>query len=100
MGLDIMEQKKGQYIISSIDYFTRMAFSAWIPDKKAERIINFLEKVKTVLPIKMLITDGARENVGKKVTGWINKQGIVQHPLIIHRLTEELKDGIVHWRMD
>ncbi|KAF9762866.1 Gag-Pol polyprotein [Nosema granulosis] len=47
--------------------------------KTSENILKFLELVHRKLNIKMLITDGAKENTGDLIGSWVDKNKINHH---------------------
>ena len=79
VAIDIVEPKKGCYILTGIDYFSRYAFAKMISNKRTENIIKFLQEIQKEIPIKMLIADGAKENISEKVKKWCLMESIKLH---------------------
>lgn len=79
VAFDIMEPERKQYILVAIDYFTRMGFAQVVQKKTSGKVLEFLKKVQSILPIKTLVTDGARENLSKKVEEWLGSNAINRH---------------------
>lgn len=79
VGIDIMEPRRGLYIASAIDYFTRKGFSKPLRKKTAEEVLKFVEDIYKEFPFKMLVSDGAKENTSVIMKRWLKQNGIVQH---------------------
>lgn len=79
VAFDIIGPWKEEYIITAIDYFSRYAFSKAIKSREAVKVETFLKEVHQKIGIKMLISDGAKENVSLLLKTWAKREGIVCH---------------------
>ncbi|KAF9760603.1 hypothetical protein NGRA_3088 [Nosema granulosis] len=64
VAMDVIGHWERNYIATAIDYFSRFSMAKVYKRKTSENILEFLELVNRKLNIKMLITDGAKENTG------------------------------------
>jgi hypothetical protein len=84
LGFDIMGPLKGEYIITAIDYFTCEGFAKRIVNRESKHVLKFLQEVNNELKIKILISDGAKENCDKVLKEWMQAEGIKHHKTSAH----------------
>ena len=76
VACDLMDLKKQKFIVVLIDYFTRKIWAKLIDNKKPEKILVFLEKVREELQFEELLTDNGKEFNNNKVDQWCENNAI------------------------
>jgi hypothetical protein len=79
VAFDIIGPFDNRYIITAIDYFTRYGFAKVIANRSTKKVVKFLEEVNKIIPIKTLISDGAKENTSKELQEWCDRYNIIRH---------------------
>jgi hypothetical protein len=86
IAIDIMEPRRSQYIITGINYFTRIGFAKTISKKFAKNFLQFIKEIYSATPFKTLVSDGAKENVSIIISEWLKDKQIKHHIAIMNRI--------------
>lgn len=86
IGMDIVEPKKNLYIVTIIDYFTRIGYAKKIKSKAGQEILKILYKYCSLYgkPTK-IVTDNGKEFLNHEFEKFCNDQEIIHHKTSSYR---------------
>lgn len=80
VAIDLLNPKKGVYIILMIDYYSRYAYGKLVKNKESKEFIEVLkEYIKINGPIKKLVSDNAKELCSKEFEKFCEENNIINH---------------------
>ena len=76
ISVDIMEINKKYRILMAIDYFSRKIWGICLNSKHANKIVDFLNHIKSEIEIKTLFSDNGKEFDNKYVANWAKTNNV------------------------
>lgn len=70
IAIDFIGPIQNHYVITGIDYFSRKGFAKALKTRETKKIIEFLKEVNSIIKIKTLICDNAKEFSNAELKQW------------------------------